>query len=75
MNLGLKITWSSAKPSVAYLRLVGALCFHSLLPHPPRVASRPGIAQSGAVGGLELTPSAVILTSPRLAGQNGRGFP
>ena len=35
MNLGLKVTWSSAKPSPAYLRLLGALRFHNLpLPLP-----------------------------------------
>ena len=30
MNLGLKITWSSAKPSVPYLRLMAALRFHNI---------------------------------------------
>ena len=53
MNLGLKITWSSAKPSVAYLRLLGALRFHSLPLILPVLPPRPGIAQSGAVGGVE----------------------
>ena len=63
MNLGLKITWSSAKPSVAYLRLLGALRFHSLPLILPVLPPRPGIAQSGAVGGVELTPSDLLLTS------------
>ena len=30
MNLGLKIIWASAKPSLAYLRLVAALRFHGV---------------------------------------------
>ena len=30
MNLGLKITWPRQKPSVPYLRLVGALRFHGV---------------------------------------------
>ena len=35
MNLGLKITWPRQKPSVPYLRLMGALRFHNLpLPLP-----------------------------------------
>ena len=30
MNLGLKITWSSPHPSLAYLRLMAALRFHNI---------------------------------------------
>ena len=30
MNLGLKIIWASSKPSVRYLRLIGALRFHGV---------------------------------------------
>ena len=44
MNLGLKITWSSAKPSLAYLRLVGALRFHGValvVPYSLRPRDRP----------------------------------
>ena len=48
MNLGLKITWSSAKPSVAYLRLVGALRFHGValvVPVLPPVQGSPKAAR------------------------------
>ena len=30
MNLGLKITWSSPHPPLAYLRLMAALRFHNI---------------------------------------------
>ena len=44
MNLGLKIIWASSKPSVRYLRLIGALRFHGVplvVPVLPPVQDRP----------------------------------
>ena len=48
MNLGLKISWANSKPSVRYLRLIGALRFHGVslvVPVLPPVQGSPKAAR------------------------------